>query len=329
MSDAIDGRLYGKGLLGDIKPKSLGPLRDRFRFSPFSVFNTREDRWQDRKRRWLELGIQSEVGRDDKLTFNIPIELTYGRTGNKIRNQTSIFDPVLCELIYRWWSPPGGVVVDPFAGGSVRGIIASILDRKYWGGELRQEQVDANRIQAENPDLHGRWKPKWVCGDSTETIPKIAPCCDFFFSCPPYGNLEVYSDNPADLSNKKYKQFITDYGDIIAEGCRKLNDDRFACFVVGNFRDRDTREMRDFAGDTTRAFQRAGLQLYNEAILINAVGSGAMRANGTFLRGNGKLVKSHQNILVYVKGDPAKAFAPIKETLDMGAECSEDEMEET
>jgi hypothetical protein len=40
---------------------------------------------------------------------------------------TSIFDPVLCELAYAWFSPPGGIVLDPFAGGSVRGMVASKL----------------------------------------------------------------------------------------------------------------------------------------------------------------------------------------------------------
>lgn len=34
---------------------------------------------------------------------------------------TSIFDPVICEIAYRWFCPPGGTVLDPFAGGSVRG----------------------------------------------------------------------------------------------------------------------------------------------------------------------------------------------------------------
>ena len=29
---------------------------------------------------------------------------------------TSIFDPVLCELVYRWFCPAGGAVLDPFAG---------------------------------------------------------------------------------------------------------------------------------------------------------------------------------------------------------------------
>jgi len=36
-------------------------------------------------------------------------------------------------------------VLDPFAGGSVRGIVASRLGYRYVGIELRQEQVEANR----------------------------------------------------------------------------------------------------------------------------------------------------------------------------------------
>ncbi|MGB3312861.1 MAG: DNA methyltransferase, partial [Albidovulum sp.] len=61
---------------------------------------------------------------------------------------TSIFDPVLCEIAYRWFCPQGGTVLDPFAGGSVRGIVASQLGRAYVGIELRAEQVAANQAQA-------------------------------------------------------------------------------------------------------------------------------------------------------------------------------------
>src|SRR6185312_2502284 len=60
---------------------------------------------------------------------------------------TSIFDPVLCEIAYRWFCPPGGLVLDPFAGGSVRGIVAAKLGRRYLGVDLRPEQIEANRAQ--------------------------------------------------------------------------------------------------------------------------------------------------------------------------------------
>lgn len=38
-------------------------LADRFGVPPFSVLNAREGWWQDRKRAWIALGIQSELGR--------------------------------------------------------------------------------------------------------------------------------------------------------------------------------------------------------------------------------------------------------------------------
>jgi hypothetical protein len=38
-------------------------LRDRFGVPPFSVLDARQGYWQDRKRAWLALGIESELGR--------------------------------------------------------------------------------------------------------------------------------------------------------------------------------------------------------------------------------------------------------------------------
>jgi hypothetical protein len=42
-------------------------LAETFGVPPFSVLNAREGWWQDRKRAWLALGIQSELGRGDNL----------------------------------------------------------------------------------------------------------------------------------------------------------------------------------------------------------------------------------------------------------------------
>lgn len=42
-------------------------LSERFGAVPFSVLNAREGWWQDRKRAWLALGIQSEIGRGENL----------------------------------------------------------------------------------------------------------------------------------------------------------------------------------------------------------------------------------------------------------------------
>jgi hypothetical protein len=107
---------------------------------------------------------------------------------------TSIFDPVICEIAYRWFCPPGGLVLDPFAGGSVRGIVASKLGRRYLGIDLRAEQVAANQEQADT--LCGEPMPKWVIGDSRGiTVLVEAIAADFVFSCPSYADLEVYLIN--------------------------------------------------------------------------------------------------------------------------------------
>jgi len=42
-----------------------GSLAEKFGVPPFTVLNAREGWWQDRKRAWLALGIQSELGRGD------------------------------------------------------------------------------------------------------------------------------------------------------------------------------------------------------------------------------------------------------------------------
>src|SRR5436190_18608268 len=56
--------LYGLDLWGEpLEPPKRGKLADEFLVPPFSVLNAREGWWQERKRLWLALGIQSELGR--------------------------------------------------------------------------------------------------------------------------------------------------------------------------------------------------------------------------------------------------------------------------
>lgn len=350
-------------------------LSERFGIAPFSVFNAREGWWQDRKRKWIELGIKSELGRNAP-TGGSPMVSGYDDEGRRLtgfakspleeadrkkqhvdgvlmksdsgndpayyfkkqeaekrlgrtltteefqrefyegpdtyQSGTSIFDPVLCEIAYRWFCPSGGTIFDPFAGGSVRGIVAARLNRKYIGHELRGEQVIENVRQRETIVEKSSPQPEWIVGDSRELDKTCrGVSVDFVFSCPPYGDLEVYSDDPADLSNMPYEQFLAAYREIIAKSCALLRDNRFACFVVGDIRDKKG-NYRNFVGETVQAFIDAGLKLYNEAILVTSVGSLPIRAGKQF-ESSRKLGKTHQNILVFVKGDGKAATASCGE----------------
>jgi ParB-like nuclease domain len=218
---------------------------------------------------------------------------------------TSIFDPVLCELAYRWFSPKDARVLDPFAGGSVRGVVAAWLGRRYTGIDLRAEQIDANKQQWRDIGDKDKPTPKWIEGDSLD-VAKLAPgSYDFLFSCPPYGDLEVYSEDPRDISNHDYDRFLAAYGEIVGEACKLLANDSFACFVVGNYRG-PRGSYRNLVADTCDAFKLAGLDFYNDAILVTAVGSLPVRAGRQFAAGR-KLGRTHQNVLVFVKGDAKRA----------------------
>lgn len=494
----VEKALYPIDMFGDpIKPEASGPVAEKFLIPPFSILDAKKGEWQDRKRAWVSIGLESENGRKasgscswNDLSLN-PRTAESTKKIAKVGDGPTLFDPVLCELIYRWFCPQGGQVVDPFAGGSVRGIIARILGLKYWGCDLRQEQIDANNKQAqkilpEKPTVdveisgkmlqqkfHGcdevyirktcqgrccegqdgisviahssevdkiealgakvkdgfivadgrglcpfkgddglciqhenkplgcksspftftnsglliirnryrclrcyktedstpayiahRWSlaqifgeseaariceiakkqegniighmpiknarilcdnhnsrndgnltfdntgVKWVCGDSTTELTR-APDADLIFSCPPYGDLEKYSDDPKDLSAMDFHAFLAAYKRIILQSVRRLKENRFACFVVGDFRDNHG-FYRNFVSETIAGFEAAGARLYNEAILATSVGSASMRVTRQF-NGGRKLCKTHQNVLVFCKGDWKKATASISQ----------------
>ncbi len=496
-----------------------GSLQRKFLIPPFSVLDCRQGYWRARKRLWLQLGIKSELGRDTNLISDgHSSRAAYGKEAKTTPDPvtgllryregtggTSIFDPVLAEVVYTWFTAPGFTILDPFAGGSVRGVVAGMLGRQYTGIELRLEQVKANMEQLDifssgqsethqvkisskwanhkfpcwpkyitknchgrccegsnkimisllpeeaeifieeydlevkdgllQPDpatgkcplkevdgediglckihgarekpfgciaspftlnsndtliirnrynmlkCHGQGEPAyitfrasldlifgegeaaricvklakgskdfmatvskeqyhklkyldnlkhneplqlpaekiapvWIHGNS-ENLDSLTPGMqyDFIFSCPPYYNLEVYSDLDGELSAiPTYAEFLIEYRQIIFETCKKLKDNRFACFVVGEIRNKksESGEYYGFIKHTIEAFQDAGLQFYNEAILFTATGTLRLRI-GTFFPQSRKLGKTHQNVLVFLKGDCKKAVAACGE----------------
>lgn len=222
----------------------------------------------------------------------------------------SIFDPVLTELMYKWFCPVNGSILDPFAGGSVRGIVAARLGFNYLGCDLSKRQIEANQEQAEK--ICKEVKPKWVADDSKNILKYAKDKYDMLFTCPPYGFLEVYSDHEDDISNMDYKDFKEAYREIINKSCQALKDDSFACIVIGEFRDKKTGHYVNFLGDTIQAFIDAGLSYYNEIILVTAIGSLPLRA-GRIFSASRKIGKTHQNILVFAKGSPKKATAKLSD----------------
>ena len=284
----------------------IADLFDRFIMPPYSVLDRKQGSWIRRKKQWLALGIKSELGRSENLIWapvgDNPSDMVQRMRG--VVEGTSIFDPVIVELAVRWYSAPGGTVLDPFAGGSVRGIVASLLGRKYYGIDLRTDQIEANREQ--RFIASAEFPPLWIYGDSEKVLDSVEPeSVDLVFSCPPYFDLEVYSDDPDDLSNMDWESFLTSYYEIIRKAANALKEDRFAVWVVGEVRDKKG-FIRGLIPETINAFREAGLNYYNNGITLDPQATAALRANRFFNSGR-KLVTVHQHFMVFVKGDPKRA----------------------
>lgn len=310
-----------------------GSLADKFITSPFSVLNAKAGDWQNRKKLWLNKGLKSEVGRDENLLMmslqvkypsyydqkaKIEAKLGYELSKEEFEEKyldrshplstTSIFDPVLCEVLYSWFSKTGDSIIDPFAGGSVRGVIANYLDRQYTGIDLRKEQIDANYDNAK--EIVPENIPNWICGDSNKVLDTLQDDeYNMCLSCPPYADLEVYSDDKDDLSNMDYPDFVKVYGSIIKKLYSKMKDNSFVAWVIGEVRSKNG-NYYNFVGDTIKCFLDAGFNYYNEIILETSIGTSAMRATKMFKSGR-KVCKVHQNVLIFVKGDGKKATERI------------------
>jgi hypothetical protein len=330
--------------------KAAATLAERFVVPPFSVLDARQGYWKDRKKAWIDLGLKSYLGRETiaakpyttaamlaeyrgdrarpKQRGNLPSArkrddgtlqrgdaLGQPLDTSETLTTLSIFDPVLAELAYRWFCPQSGSVLDPFAGGSVRGLVAERLGLSYTGIDLRPEQVAANDHQ--HNSLCDRFKSetgtaRWIVGDSSKVLDEAnhfrGEPFDMVMSCPPYMDLEIYGDDPSDLSAMGMREFWTTYRKIIRLACGRLAQDRFAVWVVGEVRDVATGIYRSFVPGTIKAFEDAGLSYYNEAVLLTSLNSAPLRAAKQFTAGR-TLCRTHQTVLVFVKGDRKRAVA--------------------
>lgn len=333
-------------------------LFDRFVVPPFSILDTRKGYWQDRKKNWYDIIGDMGESRNDTLVTSLEIKYKdlYQRTRehrkelgisfkeyiekyvpkedlereqSKIVAQgVSILDPVMAEIVCRWFGLKDGRAFDCFAGDSVFGFVSAYLGYEFTGVELREKQAALNNERV--ADMNARY----ICDDGQNIGKHVQPeSQDLLFSCPPYFDLEVYSDLPNDASNQgTYEDFIQILKNAFTSAVGCLKENRFAAICVGDVRDKKTGFYYDFCGDIKKIFKEAGMLLYNEIILVEQTASTALRA-ARYME-NRKVAKTHQHLLVFFKGDPRKIkaeFPKIEYTeddmklFDASEDCEESE----
>lgn len=300
-----------KDLFGEYyTDKIKNVLSDRFIESPFSILNSQKGNWLKRKRQWIKLGIKSEVSREGVNMHSSFKPLNYNNLKNKSgvnnggffdnaesKGGASIFNPALAELMYEWFLEKGDHILDPFAGGSVRGIVANYLGYKYTGVDIREEQVEANRNQALDI-LPVNNQPQWYVGDSLVVIDELNLIYDCIFTCPPYFDLEVYSDIDGDLSIMSYDNFIKTYKSILLKCINKLKINGFFIIVVGDVRDKNG-FYYNLTGETKNIIINGGCKLYNELVYQTPIGLKCLAANN--LMKTKKIGKNHEYVFIFKK----------------------------
>ena len=208
-----------------------------------------------------------------------------------------------------WFALEGCNTFDVFAGDTVFGYVSAYTGHNFTGIELRQEQADFNTKAVQGMTA------RYICDDGRNVRNHIAPeSQDFFFSCPPYFDLEQYSDLPNDASNQAtYAEFYKIIDEAFTAAASCLKQDRFAVVVCGDVRNKKTGEYYRFPDDIKSTFQRNGFTLYNELVLVDLVGTARLRV-AKYMK-NRKVAKVHQNVLVFYKGDTrqiSKVFPEIE-----------------
>jgi len=333
----------GNGASQNSKPVGAS-LTERFVVPPFSILDSRKGYWQERKKAWREIIGDMGESRNDTLIQSpeikykdlyqktrehreslgigfreyldkyVPQEVKDKEASKVLSQGVSLLDPVMAEVVCRWFGLDNCKTFDCFAGDTIFGYVSAYLGNEFTGIELREEQAQLN-----NERVSGM-TAKYIPDDGQNVTKHIkANSQDLFFSCPPYYDLEKYSDHGKDASDQKsYEDFIVIIENAFKGAISCLKDNRFAVVVVGDIRNKKTGFYYNFIDDVKRIFKQNGVFLYNELILIETGASTALRASGYMeVR---KVAKMHQNILVFYKGNSKE----IKKTFKKIEYASED-----
>lgn len=232
---------------------------------------------------WRKVGFS-------QTTSEVTNNRSYAQTSySDLKNKTSKSagaPPVwLWRHIYHNFSAPGDHIFDPFAGGPVRGCVATDLGRRYCGVDIREEQVSEDRK---------------VCPEATYihadglTVIRQSSGVDLVASCPPYWCLERYSRQPEDISNVSYEEFCDYMGRLTAEAVARAR--RWVIWDLGDMRYKGSLLTIPF--DVAAAAARHGARLHDYAV-VNKPGGLAKVVWRQRWREQQYLAREHSIVLIW------------------------------
>jgi len=269
-------------LFGDITIEKS--IKKRIGFLPTSVWRPN---WEITKR------LKKLVGDSSQTRESLNSNRSDRRNGVN-NGKPSIFNPNLCQMILSAYCDENSTIYDPFAGGGTRAIISSMFGHKYYGVEIREEEVE--RINDKKKELDLDFTV--IKGDAlNKNFGDIK--FNFSLTCPPYYDLEQYSNLDNDLSNQKdYNGFLEMLSKSVKRVYDCLEDDSISVWVVGNFRNKFG-ALEHLNGDLIRIGKENGFILLDEVIYEGASKVALTRCSK--FEKNRKSIRMHEYIIIFKK----------------------------
>jgi hypothetical protein len=194
-----------------------------------------------------------------------------GYTDPSGRLAASIMPAEFVDFFVKYYSEPGAMYLDPFAGQGVRLQVAKLRGLNYIGSDLSAEFV--RYIRAFLPKIAG-WSDsevKIIEGDSRLTAADVDDAIgDFCFTSPPYWDVEYYGDEPEQLGRGTYEEFLDGLKSVAEAWRPKFKPNATIVINVNDFK-RDGRFI-PYHSDTIRIFSEAGYRLDDVWIVEGLVG---------------------------------------------------------
>ena len=207
----------------------------------------------------------------------------------------SEFHAELAEIIIKYWSMQGSVIVDPFAGRATRAVVSGTLKRKYYGYEISKMTYDRVNVHLKKHNIQNAT----VYNDDGLIMKNTkAGFADLIMTCPPYHTLEKYEDCIGQLSSiKTYEKFLSRIDTCISNIYRVLKEGAFCAWVCADWRDGG--EFKSFSSDTIQLFKNNGLIHYDTIIIKNVSPFAALQMDKVASKRYSS--KVHEYLLVFKK----------------------------
>lgn len=138
-----------------------------------------------------------------------------------------------------FYSEPGDLIVDPFAGHNSRMELTVRAGRDYVGCDLSTEFMKFNRRRA--AELRETFRNRYVkvhhCDSRKQPIDDAVG--DFTLTSPPYWDIEYYGDEPEQLGKcQTYREFLDGMRQCMRENFRTLKPGAYSAWFINDFRRR-------------------------------------------------------------------------------------------